>query len=98
MKESISYHNTTREKKTKELKGKAKSQEKCIHTALILFGKKTASELWTELYKNTNTPLTSVRRALSNLAYEERIEKLAEKKIGMFGRPEHYYSLISTKE
>jgi response regulator of citrate/malate metabolism len=98
MKESISYHNTTREKKTKKLKGKAISQQDQIHLFLTLYDKKTASELWTELYKNTNTPLTSVRRALSNLAYEERVEKLAEKKIGMFGRPEHYYSLISTKE
>ena len=48
----------------------------------------SASYVWKTLF-TSSTPLTSVRRALSDLARKGYVEKTAEKVIGPFSRPEH---------
>lgn len=51
-----------------------------------------ATWLWTALH-GENEPLTSFRRALSNLAKQGKIEKLRLTTIGMYGKPEHYWRM-----
>ena len=96
--EQPSHHNTTNLKGAAldKAESKAKSQEKEI---LELFNGHsdtwTASEIWAKYY-DMEVLLTSVRRALSNLANPKKYDKLIktnEKKIGYYGSPEHYYKL-----
>ena len=93
--EPQSHHNTTNLKGAALAKAesKAKSQEKAILELLIGGGKYTASEVWGLIYEPTATPLTSVRRALTNLMNKGKLIKTDEKKIGYYGSPEHYYKL-----
>lgn len=78
---------------------KCSNQEQRILTIMRKLKKKlTASQLH-EIYidlHNKRTPLTSIRRALSNLKNEEVIHKLDEQRIGDYGMPEHFYSLKKT--
>lgn len=60
-------------------------------------GKFTASDL-EHLLKSENrigpgTPITSIRRALTNLKKDGRINKLDEFKKGPYGMNEHFYQL-----
>lgn len=88
------YHNTTNESATtvrKKVK-KCVSQERQILTVFLKKQTKlTASQVLNSL--NSQPLLTSVRRAMSNLKAQNHLQKLDEKKIGLFGSPEHYYQL-----
>lgn len=88
------YHNTTNESATtvrKKVK-KCMSQERKILTIFLKRKTKlTASQVLNNM--NSQMLLTSVRRAMSNLKAQNHIERLDEKKIGLFGSPEHYYQL-----
>jgi len=84
------YHNSTGQDKdyVDKRKGKCKTQEEFIYNLFRAHNKMTASEVWN---KYREIPLTSVRRAMSNLSRENLIQKLDEKKTGLYGAPEHYY-------
>jgi Fic family protein len=97
MKVSNSYHNTTNqtkdyvEKRTK----KNKSQEQLVLEIFEQYKKLTASQVYAIFPKNV--PLTSIRRAISNLQYEQKLEKLEETITGIYDAPEHFYKLVIFK-
>lgn len=74
--------------------GKAYSQqEKIMH-----FFRLNPGKMFTpfEVQKYTNlvgTPITSIRRALSNLTIQGRLIKTATQKEGQYGKPNHTWSL-----
>lgn len=77
-----------------DFESQADSQEERI---LAIFKAKPSlapSQVW-NAYGNKRTPITSIRRAITNLSKEGRLIKTQEKQIGMFGRPESVYKLIS---
>ena len=93
---SNTYHNTTNQNETfvnKAIK-RCRSQDERIIAIMNLKKKATASEVW-KVFKNAfgNPPLTSIRRSLSNLTHEGKLTKEDKTKIGLYGRPECYYTL-----
>lgn len=53
----------------------------------------TPSEVHSLLYLGSTTPLTSVRRSITNLTNKGMLRKSGQKKIGMYGRPEHVWEI-----
>lgn len=89
------FHNTTQEtgEKLKDYTRKAVSQERYIHNLFIIADKPmTASQVYLQF--SASTPITSIRRAMSNLKEQGVLEKLEDKATGLYGHPEHYYRLI----
>jgi len=89
------FYNTTHEsgEKLKEYKAKANSQSDQI---LKYFKKMqrpmTPSEVHMNLFDEF-TPLTSVRRAMSNLTGHGKLEKTSDKQNGIYGHPEYKWKL-----
>ncbi len=53
-----------------------------------------------EVYKSWfagNTPLTSIRRAMSNLTKADKLEMLEDRIQGIYGQPEHKWQLPESK-
>jgi hypothetical protein len=78
-------------------KDKCKSQEEFIKW---LFNNQpdlqiTPSQLL-DLFDN-NTPITSIRRALTNLTNDNFLQKTDVKVTGMYGKPEHIWKLYNIK-
>ena len=96
--ESISYHNTTSQDSDFVVKSriKNKTQEEIVFEIFKRFKKLSASEVLEEFPKNV--PLTSIRRAMSNLQYENKLRKLSEKREGLYGAPEHYYAVVKPED
>ena len=68
----------------------AKNQEEKI---LLIFNKKkelTPSEVWEYLMEY---PLTSIRRAMTNLTDQGRLIKTSTQKIGYYGKPNYVWKL-----
>ena len=88
------YYNTTNESEdyVKEQEVKNKTQEEKIYSLFQKYNKLTASEVF-KLYKDNQTPITSIRRAVTNLYKANFIQKTTEKKNGLYGKPEYIYSL-----
>ena len=92
------YFNTTN-LNGKELEGEkanATSQQEFILS--LFYGKKdeyTASEMWKAyLSCGKRCPITSVRRALTNLTSDGKLEKTNVQRIGIYGKPEYVYQLV----
>ena len=87
---SKEYYNTLNESDIvfKESKDKAKKQKDQIfaifrHTLRPM----TPTEIWENFgFKNNNTPITSIRRAITNLESEGLLEKTDIKKPGIYGK------------
>ena len=73
----------------KKANTKGLSQEKQVLLSFKKNPKQTASDVWKSL--ETDSPLTSIRRAMSNLC--DDLEILKEMKKGIYGSPEHYYRI-----
>jgi len=92
---SVTYHNSTNQHEDfvkKEILN-CKSQEEIVYLLFQNGGRYTASEAY-YVYKklvNDNVPLTSIRRAMSNLKFEGKLEKTEKQHIGMYGKPEYVY-------
>ena len=56
----------------------------------------TASEAWKE-FGSDKCPLTSIRRAITNLTTEGELYKSNDKKIGVYGKPEYEYKLLKNQ-
>ena len=101
MKKSNTYHNTTNQDKefVNDAIRSCKNQEEKVIVILSIKRKASASEIWSFFSKVylDNTPLTSIRRALSNLTHEGKLTKEDKTKIGLYGRPECYYTLNESK-
>jgi len=95
--QSLQYHNTTEQSQdyVREAVKNAKTQSEKVIAILKTEGRKTPSEM-AEYFSNS-VPLTSVRRAISNLVFEGVVRKLDDTKIGIYGKPEHYYNLVENQ-
>lgn len=93
-----SFHNTTRESKSEvaKLENKALTQEEKI---LEIFEQSSgdllsASDIYND-YFIKSVPITSIRRALSNLYHQGYITKTNHKQEGLYGRPEVLWKRIN---
>jgi hypothetical protein len=91
------YYNTTKEKgeQLTIFKKRAKKQDDKIleffqDNPMVEFG---ASQVWNALFYNS-VPITSVRRSVTNLVQDNKLEYTGRKRKGVFGRNE---SLIRLK-
>ena len=87
------YYNTNQESGAdlKASNKKTKTQEEKV---LIIFKgmpKLTASEAWKIYNVDGRTPLTSIRRAITDLCRLEKLVKTEETKEGIYGKKEHLY-------
>jgi len=96
---NYSYHNTT-ESSGQDLdkyESKAKSQEEIIlalmkHMYLLTWTPSTL-QVHLRVGYDKHWPITSIRRALSNLTKRNLLRKLDTQCNGPYGRPEHCWSL-----
>ena len=88
-----SYHNTCGLEDTREYEAKAQTQEQVIHKWFLdMFGCEwTPSEV--QKHFLPNAPLTSVRRALTNLTAAGVLVKTDKQRTGPYGRPEGVWRL-----
>lgn len=87
-----SYHNTTgiQGEQLELFEEKAANQEEIILALFKQTPRMTASECLNR-YPCDNTPLTSIRRGMTNLMNKGKLIKTEEKKTGTYGRPEYIY-------
>ena len=92
---SNTYHNSTNQSKefVKTEVKKFNRQEDEVFVIMSRFKKATASDVWNR-FGTGRVPITSIRRALSNLTHEGELHKTKSTKIGLYGKPEHYYELF----
>lgn len=92
---SVHYHNTNNlEGATLQIATVKAVRQADEVLKIIQLHKKpmTASDVWFK-FGATRCPLTSIRRALSNLKKEEKLLKLEIQKIGIYKQPESFYQL-----
>lgn len=97
---TTTFHNTTNETGSalKAAIGQARTQEDKVEAyfwASPPGHKAGASRVHQSIYGSGRTPLTSTRRALSNLVSRGILVKTWEKTPGVFGRPECKYMMTS---
>ena len=93
MDRSKTYFNTTSQSSqyVKKRVAKNKTQEEIVLGIFEEHKKLSASQVLS-LYPK-NIPLTSIRRAISNLKFGDKLEKLAETRNGIYNAPEHLFRL-----
>lgn len=98
----MTYFNTTHVvgKPLGEYEKKAANQEEKILRYFLTRPRMlaTPSMIWEELFKQSasmraTVPITSVRRALTNLTNEGDLIKTGHQKKGAFGRPEYFWKI-----
>jgi hypothetical protein len=89
------YHNTNGliGEELQDALNKNMKQEEIILKMFKHFKELTASEAH-HFYPNRQVPLTSIRRAISNLTYDNKLEITEKTKVGIYGAKEHYYKLV----
>lgn len=89
----MSYFNTTNEsgKQLEIFNESANNQEEQILNLMKLYKKLSPSDVNKYF---TNYPLTSVRRALTNLSNQGKLIKTDEKKIGIYRRMEYIWEIV----
>lgn len=90
----MNYYNTTDQRGDVLLKyhSKAKSQEDFILGLFQKKGSMSASEVFKQM-PSAYVPITSVRRAITNLKNEGKIRMTDRRVKGMYGRDESVYEL-----
>ncbi len=88
------YFNTTSEtgdvlKRSKEKCGR---QEDEIAAMFEFYKQLSPSQVY-ELYPDANTPITSIRRAITVLTDKKVIEKTNQQVIGLYGKKEYVWKL-----
>lgn len=77
-----------------ELKGAQANSSKQQQMIFDLFKKwriaMTPSDVWLQFKQ---WPITSVRRAITNLTKSGKLEKMGEMKMGLYGKPEHKWKI-----
>lgn len=90
-----SHHNTTNEHAPllTSLEAKAKHQEKVIIDLFVKYKRLTPSQVY-QLVRQ-QYPITSVRRAITNLTARGELIKTDQKKVGMYGRNEYVWIKVT---
>lgn len=94
------YYNTTNavQPDLKEYWGKTENQDSAVlHYFTGYAGEFTPEDIHTGLIATgiipRNTPLTSIRRSITNLTQDGKLIKTDTKKIGSYGRPNYCWKL-----
>lgn len=90
----MSYYNTTNQAgdQLKEYQGKAGKQAQTILDYYArLKGNPASPSQCHEVLFDSSTPLTSIRRCISDLTEEGLLEKTETQVKGLYGRPEHLW-------
>lgn len=100
----MTYYNTN-QLGTAEVKQYSKicaSQDEAVRLIFLDYKRPmTPSEVWrVYTYPNlmSSTPLTSIRRSITNLTKQGFLEKTEDKKEGIFGRPENVWVIYVNKD
>jgi Fe2+ or Zn2+ uptake regulation protein len=94
----MSYYNTTQETGSSlaESHAKAKTQEQkiilCFHNQGTPLSASVICELLNDAY-----PITSIRRALTDMTNQGDLEKTEKKVMGRYGKKEHQWRLRTDK-
>ena len=88
----MSHYNTTNESgnQLSLLNEIAIKQEDKVLELFTIYKKLSPSDVW-KYY--SQYPLTSIRRAMTNLSIDGKLVKTDEKKIGIYGRNEFYWKI-----
>ena len=92
----MNFYNTI-EETSDELalsQAKAKNQEEKIMNCFYHYEKPLSPSMLISL-SGLNCPITSIRRAMTNLSKEGKLEKTKEYVIGHYGKKEHLWALPS---
>jgi hypothetical protein len=80
-----------------ERSNKAKRQEDLIRIMFDTKNAMTASEVWEGWSNFPRPPITSIRRAMTNLAEEGFLIKTSNTRIGLYGMANHVYCLKNSQ-
>ena len=88
------YYNTTNQKGEvlNDLNVKTERQEVLIEHLYKRYFRLSPSQAW-KLFNKPGTPITSIRRGITNLTSDGKLIKTNEKIKGLWGRDEHIYQL-----
>ncbi len=96
----MSYYNTTNEsgQLLMEFKEQAKNQEAHVYDVYRSLNKPLSPSEVLFILVNSyiiskDTPITSIRRAITNLTGEEKLRKTTLKKLGKWGKPEYKWMI-----
>ena len=95
----MAYYNTTRQK-GEQLKvswKKTKSQDDKVMEYFHAHGKGTPSEVWI-YFRDSNVPITSIRRSITNLTNSNLLSKTDNKREGVYGRPDYVWEIYYIME
>jgi hypothetical protein len=95
----MSFYNTTHEKgdDLKRSHTKTRTQEEVIYSYFLTYGKPLSPSMILEKL-NLKCPITSVRRALTNLTSDNKLFKTDIYVKGMYGKREHLWRLKTTED
>ena len=95
----MSFYNTTHEKggDLKKSHARARSQEEVIYSYFLTYGKPLSPSMILEKL-NLKCPITSVRRALTNLTSDNKLFKTDIYVKGMYGKREHLWRLRTEED
>lgn len=95
----MNHYNTTNESGQTliDFESKAKTQDDEVLKFIKSKSIASPSFVWRSLYKE-RTPLTSVRRAMSNLTKKGLLIKTDIKQIGPYGRPEYCWKFYKSQK
>ena len=91
-----SYHNTNDEASPvlERSEAKAQTQEDVILQLFKRGGEYTPDGVWQKLYAGTMVPITSVRRAITNLTNLGQLEKTDKQRVGMYGKQVYVWRVV----
>ena len=90
----MSYYNTTNEKgdDLKKSHEKSRTQEEKIYSFFLTYGLPLSPSMILDKL-NLECPITSVRRAVTNLTLDNKILKTDDYVNGLYGKKEHLWRL-----
>lgn len=86
----MTYFNTVKEQNAmliKDYEERACKQERIVEALYVAYGSMSPSQVKC-VYPSYNTPLTSIRRAITNLTTQGKLTKTERKTVGIYGRNE----------
>jgi len=95
----MSFYNTTHEKgdDLKKSHAKTRTQEEVIYSYFLTYGKPLSPSMILEKL-NLRCPITSVRRALTNLTSDNKLFKTDIYVKGIYGKREHLWRLRTEED
>lgn len=102
MNAAVHFHNTTRLSGA-ELREAVLAAEKQDDAVLAIFrnarGPLSPSDVWGQVQQAGKAwPLTSIRRAITNLTDDGALARLDLQKPGIYGKPEHLWSVAGFQQ